>query len=56
MRASRGTLLKATADLQDEVEARIMEGFFARIARFFSDRQLRKKLILAKLARREANS
>lgn len=53
MRHSRSTLQRATADLQSEVEARIMEGFVARVRRYFSDRALRKKLILAKLAKQE---
>lgn len=48
MRHSRATLQKATADLQAEVEARIMEGFFARIRRYFLDRDLRKQLVVAK--------
>jgi hypothetical protein len=56
MRTSRATLQRACADLQAEVEARIMEGFFARIRRYFDDRILRKKLILMKAATKEVNS
>jgi hypothetical protein len=51
VRTSRATLQRATADLQTEVEARIFEGLIARIARYFSDRTLRKRIILARAAK-----
>lgn len=50
-RHSRGSLMQATATLQDELEQRIHEGFWARVARYFSDRALRKKLVLANAAK-----
>lgn len=50
MRHSRATLQKATVSLEEEVEARIMEGFVAHVLRYFSDRELRKRLVLAKAA------
>ncbi len=52
MRLSRGTLQKATADLQDEIERRIYEGFWARMKRyFFTDPELRRRIALARGAK-----
>lgn len=51
MRVSRGTLMRATADLQAELEERINEGFLARIRRYVSDRELRDRLALARAAK-----
>jgi len=50
-RQSRATLQTATVALQDELEARINEGLFARVRRYFSDQELRKRLVLARGAR-----
>ena len=52
MRASRATLMRATADLQAELEKRIFEGFLARIARYFSDFALRRDLVAARRAQK----
>jgi hypothetical protein len=51
MRTSRGTLQRACADLQAEVEARILEGFWRRIRRYIEDRELRERLLLARAAK-----
>jgi hypothetical protein len=51
-RVSRGTLMKATADLQTELEARIYESLWARVRRYFSDRVLRQKLVVARAAQK----
>ncbi len=51
-RLSREALKKATADLQDEIERRMNEGFWARMRRYFlTDPELRKRLALATAAR-----
>jgi hypothetical protein len=50
MRASRETLRVATASMQSELEARIFEGAWARVRRYFSDRVLARKLLVVKIA------
>lgn len=45
MRQSRATLQRATADLQADLEARIREGFLARLKRWLlTDPELRRRL------------
>jgi hypothetical protein len=52
MRVSKGTLQRSLADLQAEVEKRIHEGFLARIRRYFLDRELQKRIVLARGVRK----
>jgi hypothetical protein len=51
MRLSRATLQRTTATLQADLEERITEGFWARVKRYFSDKELAKRLVLARAAR-----
>ena len=52
MRLSRGALMRATFDLQAELEQRIMEGFWARVRRYFADYELRRRLISSRAAQK----
>jgi len=52
MRISREALAKATAILQADLETRVFEGAAARVRRYFTDRDLAKRIVVAKAAKK----